>query len=145
MNKKLLIAILISLGLITLGSLICGFASWLFNHSFLGGFLMGFIALFTTGILYNSYIFFQAFKYVKELEAVQKIIDIHQDVELQCAVCKGINIIKVLLNKDNNFPCVRCGAPNSILMNFQTVVKTTPIDSKTEQEIIQDMHKKAGE
>ena len=133
--KKLLAVLLvsgISLLVNLLLSLIMGLGGYILGGSFWGISICSFAGIYIIGTLWNSFELFKATQYAKELDMAQKIVDAHQEINIGCATCNAINTTRILLNKDNDFVCIKCGATNSILMNFTTAIKTTPITPQQE-------------
>jgi len=133
--KKLLAILLVSgvsLLINFILALLVGLSSILMSGPFWGPTILGFITFYIIGTLFNSYTFFRAQQYAKELNMAQKVVDAHQQIDIGCAACNAVNTTAVLLNIDNDFVCMKCGATNSILMNFSTAVKTVPITPQQE-------------
>jgi len=142
MIKKILSLLLVgglSFGLNIIGAMLIGLSFHLLGKLFWVPSIISFVLLSGAGVLWNSYTFFKAQQYSRELEMAQKIVDAHQEVEIGCTSCNSINLAKILLNENNEFKCTRCGVVNSILIEFSTVFKSKPFTPEEEEKVREKM------
>ena len=65
---------------------------------------------------------------LRQIQQKAEEIDSMQILPLQCAGCKTTNIVPIRLDEDNSFDCTNCNKTNSVYIETQTAVATSPID-----------------
>lgn len=68
---------------------------------------------------------------IRQLQQKAQEIDSMQMLPVPCAGCKTTNIVPVRLDEDNSFDCTNCNKTNSIYIETQTAIATTPISLET--------------
>lgn len=141
-NNIVLLTIGISLLIDFIVSAIIAAGFFIVGYHFFSTLLITFGVLFLAGNLWNMYLQTRDRAAQQLIEASDRLARSQQEVELACAVCHKLNIIPVILNKDNEFGCSYCKQPNRVMMDFSTVQITTPLspalDVNVPQNVIQE-------
>lgn len=75
-----------------------------------------------------------------EVEAQSLLLEAVQKITVNCAYCNEPNNIGVLLNKNNDFNCIKCKQKNAVNMTISTIRVTEMVDN---QEVLNKLFEEA--
>jgi hypothetical protein len=118
-------ALLTSIGIVTLVSIIFGVGTYLLAKTFWGGFLIAAVIQFIGGYLWNTTLERKDKMFAETL--ITQATDNPIATELSCAYCNVRNIVPLSLSVENVFKCKSCNQTNKVYIQFTTVRLTTPL------------------
>jgi len=118
--------VLLTAAIVSLPVLLIGLSASRYFSTF---FILVALQLFL-GKLWNYYVDRNTFLEMEKVNAANAMADAVQHLQVTCAYCKTINLVKILIGEDNTYECTACHETNSVAIETSSARTTNPIMPK---------------